>query len=236
MAVTYSVILTSLMRTPEHKKTVKECLRAVKDYTPWEETELIVSDDGSPMDMGFLRKEADIYIRRHKPLGCAWGWNQGIKVANGDYYIILSDDVIVSPGWIECMRGALDRFPRAMAAAPRVDNLPYTLAGPHEYRVWFPGSIFMLRKETVEKIGYFDTLFHPFNYEDVDYWTRIYKAGYTVARDYSVLVWHKEGQVIHNLSYSEQVNQANRERYLKKWGFDPIPILYGGDKFPWESS
>jgi GT2 family glycosyltransferase len=92
----------------------------------------------------------------------------------------------------------------------------------------------MLRKETLDIVGYFDEQFHPFNYEDVDYWTRIFESGHTIARDYSVQVRHDEGQVIHSFEDNGFVDAQNRQRYLEKWGFDPIPILYGTEKFPWE--
>jgi GT2 family glycosyltransferase len=132
------------------------------------------------------------------------------------------------------MEGALQQFPNAYASMPAVSNMP---AGtkPAEIRTWIPACCFMLKRECLNDVGYFDERFFPYNYEDVDYWTRVFKSGHTIAADYSVQVQHLEGQVIHSFEENSKVDQKNRERYLKKWGFDPIPILYNGTaKFPWE--
>lgn len=233
--VEYSVILTTLLRLPDHRKTVEECLDAVQKNTDFSKTELIVSDDGSPLDMTFLRDVANTYIRRDHAQGCAVGWNQGLRLAKGDYIVVLSDDVTVAPGWLECMRKALDLFPKAMVSAPSVHGMPNQGGEPKEMRRWFPGSCFMLRKEALEKIGYFDEQFAPFNYEDVDYWTRVWQKGYTTARCFDVEVGHKEGAVIHNIENNGDVDSANKEKYFNKWGFNPLPVFYDGSlNFPWE--
>lgn len=233
MGKTYSVILTSRIHREAHLDTVRTCIMNIRYFSDLDDVEFIVSDDASEFGADELREHADIYIRRKTPLGCAWGWNQGLKVANGEYLIVISDDVFVGEGWIKGMRDALDKFPRAMVSSLGLTNV-FDQKGIQESRVWFPGWIFMFRRETLDKVGYFDQQFMPFNYEDVDYWTRVYKAGYTTARNFDIKVQHKEGQVIHNVEGNGEIDKANRERYLKKWGFDPIPVLYGGGKFPWE--
>lgn len=233
--VEYSIILTTLLRIPDHRKMVEECLDSVMQHTDWKNTELIVSDDGSPLDTQFLRDKAHTYIRRDHAQGCAVGWNQGLRLAKGNYLIVLSDDVVVVPGWIECMRKALDLFPTAMASAPQVEHMPNQGGEPKIMRRWMPASCFMLRKEALDKVGYFDEQFHPFNYEDVDYWTRIWQKGYTTARCFDVEVKHREGAVIHNIENNGEINDKNKERYFDKWGFNPLPIFYDGNlNFPWE--
>lgn len=233
--VEYSIILTTLLRLPDHRKTVEECFNAVVEHTDWKQSELIVSDDASPLDVSFLRDAANTYIRRSHSGGCAVGWNQGLKLAKGNYLVVLSDDVTIVSGWLECMRKALDLFPKAMVSAPAVHGMPNQGGEPKEERRWFPGSCFMLRREALDKIGYFDEQFAPFNYEDVDYWTRVWQKGYTTARCFDVEVGHKEGAVIHNIDNNGEVDAANKERYFNKWGFNPLPVFYdGGLNFPWE--
>lgn len=228
----FSIILATYVKNPEHVEMTQKCIDLIKTYS--KDYELIIVDDCSPQDTTFLKESADVYIRHEGGnKGCAVGWNDGLRVATGKYLVVISDDVTVRAGWLECMKSALEKFPKSLASMPAVENMP---AGkePEENRVWVPASCFMLRRECLDIVGYFDEQFHPFNYEDVDYWTRISQSGHTIARDYSVQVGHKEGQVIHSIDGNDAIDKQNRSKYLKKWGFDPIPILYGGQLFPWE--
>lgn len=229
----YSIVLATLVRKPEHIEMVEKCITHIKTFS--KDYELIIVDDDSPLHNDYLKEQADVYIRHTGGnKGCAVGWNDGLKVAKGDYLVVISDDVFVSEGWLECMVNALTLFPNALASMPAVQGMPAGLQ-PEEVRTWIPASCFMLRKECLDIVGYFDEQFHPFNYEDVDYWTRVFESGHTIARDYSVQVQHLEGQVIHSIDNNSAVDLKNRERYLAKWGFDPIPILYHGtEKFPWD--
>jgi len=230
----YSIILATLIRKKRHIKMVEKCIEDIKYYS--KDYELIIVDDDSPLHNKYLKDQADVYIKHTGGnKGCAVGWNDGLKVAKGDYLVIISDDVYVKDGWLECMVNALELFPNALASMPAVEKMPAGIK-PEETRTWIPACVFMLKPETLKIVGYFDEQFHPFNYEDVDYWTRVFKSGHTIARDYSVQVRHDEGQVIHSFDNNGEVDSKNRERYLKKWGFDPIPVLYHGtSKFPWET-
>lgn len=229
----YSIILATLVRKKRHIRMVEKCIALIKAFSS--DYELIIVDDCSPMHSQYLKGQADVYIRHTDGnKGCAVGWNDGLKVAKGKYLVVISDDVFVTEGWLECMKNALTLFPNALASMPAVSHMPSGLQ-PEEIKVWIPACCFMLRPETLEIVGYFDEQFHPYNYEDVDYWTRIYQSKHTIARDYSVMVQHQEGQVIHSFDDNGAVDAQNRQRYLEKWGFDPIPILYHGTaKFPWE--
>ena len=223
-----------LFRKKRHKKTVIDCIESVKKHS--KDIEFIIIDDGSPLDPQFLEDAATTYIRHEKPMGIATSWNDGLSISRGRYKVVINDDIVAKEGWLECMVKALEDVTFALVSAPSVQHMAngVGVTESHENRVWFPGSCFMMTQKTLDEIGYFDEQFSLFNYEDVDYWTRVYKAGYVLARNYEVQIDHKEGQVIHNIEGSGAVNDRNREKYLKKWNFDPIPILYGTDKFPWE--
>jgi len=230
----YSIIMPCLFRRENHKKTVEECIESVKEHS--KDYEFIIVDDGSPLDTKFLKRSATTYIRHKVPMGIATSWNDGLKVSRGKYKVVINDDIVAKDGWLECMVEALDDVTDALVSAPAVQNMANGVGvrESHENRIWFPGSCFMFIDKTLKEVGYFDEQFSPFNYEDVDYWTRVYKAGYTLARNYEVMVDHKEGQVIHNMDDNKDVDSENKRKYISKWGFDPIPILYGHGKFPWE--
>ena len=229
----FSIILATLVRKKRHIKMVEKCIDHIKTFS--KDYELIIVDDDSKFHNEYLEEQADIYIRHTGGnKGCAVGWNDGLKKATGDYLVVISDDVFVTEGWLDCMVNALTLFPNSLASMPAVTHMR-SGTEPEEIRTWIPACVFMLKPETLDIVGYFDEQFHPYNYEDVDYWTRVFKSGHTISRDYSVQVKHEEGQVIHSFDDNGSVDKKNRERYIKKWGFDPIPILYHGtEDFPWE--
>lgn len=233
----YSVVVLTYPRKPEHLEMLDECMTAVKEHSG--EAQIILIDNHAPLDTSKYKGVVDKYVRMKSNEGCAGGWNKGLKLAKGNYIAVISDDVVVKPGYLEAMREAMDTIPSALVSAPGVEKLPNGMGffGIEENRVWFPGSCYMVTPQTLKKVGYFDTQFVPFNYEDVDYWTRVYKAGGKLVRNYSVEVEHKEGQVIHSIEGNGEIDSENRQKYLKKWGFDPSPIFYGHTYalFPWES-
>src|SRR5690349_20733680 len=86
-------------------KVIVECLKSVYAETKATEFELIVSDNGST-------DGSPEYIRQHFPkvrvienkanLAYAEGNNVGIRVAEGDYVLLLNPDTII-------LRGAFDK-------------------------------------------------------------------------------------------------------------------------------
>lgn len=225
----YSIIMPCLYRKKDHKPIVEECLAKIKEHST--DYELIIIDDGSPLDTTFLRKEADIYIRHKKPMGIAYGWNHGLKLARGKYLAVVNDDIFPVGGWLEAMVKGFETFPKALVSAPHVEHLPNDRE-LLEKKEWFPGMCFMLTQKTIKKIGYFDEQFTPFNYEDVDYWVRVLKSGGTLAQNHTLTVGHKMGHVIHYIDDNQNVDQTNKKKFIKKWGFDPIPSMYHGQELP----
>ena len=106
-------------------KVIGDCLRSVFEQTHRIAFEVIVSDNGS--SDGSIE-----YIRKHFPkvrivenganLGFAKGNNAGIKVALGDYVLILNPDTIIRDRALEKLVAFADGHPEAGAFGCRVLN------------------------------------------------------------------------------------------------------------------
>lgn len=234
----YSIIIPTLTQTEEHLEVLQECIKSVhensgdpKDY------EIILIDDGSTyqtwedFDAWDNFVSFDILVQHTKNKGIPCSWNDGIKIARGEYIAIINDDITVQEGWLDKLRQALEDEDENMVSAPGVEGKSVGSGIEEDYQ-WFPGYCFMLKRETIDKIGLFDEQFSPFNYEDTDYWTRVLKAGGKLVRNYSTTITHKEGHVLHTLKYDE-VSETNKQKYIAKHGFDPIPVFYQGQSHDW---
>jgi GT2 family glycosyltransferase len=210
-----SIIIPSYITRLEQIPIVKSSVSSVIKYS--DDYELILINDGGfyPED---LKNEADKYIQFKKNHGVAYAWNEGIKIARGEYIIIVNDDVEVSERWLDGLEKAL-QFPNAGVAAPGIygDNR----FGIREEKEWFPGFCFMLSRETINKIGLFDENFLPFNGEDIDYWMRLEEKNLTLIRNFDIKIKHYQGQTVHHLDYEKQSKIAI-EKFIKKWKVDPI--------------
>jgi GT2 family glycosyltransferase len=224
----YSIIIPVYCNKEDHIQVVKNTVDSIRANS--EDYELIIIDDYGEYNAAFAN--ADVLIQQEKNSGIAPAWNAGLKAAKGEFLVVVNDDITVQKGWLDKLRQALEFDDTYMVSAPGVEG-KINGTGIEENRFWFPGYCFMLTRKTLETIGYFDEQFTPFNYEDTDYWTRVFMAGGKLVRNYSATIQHLEGSVLHTLKY-EEVSENNKKKFIDKWGFDPIPVFYYGAPGPWE--
>lgn len=223
----FSVIILMFHRNEALVDMARDCVASVKNSG--KDQEIIIVDNGSTSKYNW-EDYCDTYIRFNKNMGISHGWNAGLKVARGKYLVIIGDDVIVHDGWLEAMKEAVEQ-PFAGMANPHVEHLPSGMGIVENYK-WPSGACFMLKRETVDKVGYFaEHLYFPAQYEDVDYWIRIYKAGLKIYTNFGLTVQHLEGQTDSAPDISKHFD-ANRERFLKEHDLDPIPIFFGNGMMP----
>jgi GT2 family glycosyltransferase len=209
-------------RTPALLEMGLECINSIPQRA---DQEIIVVDNGSTVRHDW---ECDTYIRLNKNFGISHGWNLGLKAARGKYLVIIGDDIIVRDGWLECMREAMD-MPDAGMANPRVEGLPGGMGIQENYR-WPSGACFMLTRNTIDKVGYFDEdRYFPAQFEDTDYWVRLMGKGLKIYTNFSKTIRHKEGQTDKAPDISVHF-EANKKRFIDRHGFDPIPYFYGTEE------
>ncbi|KKL15021.1 hypothetical protein LCGC14_2509800 [marine sediment metagenome] len=147
---------------------------SIKQYTdlPYE---IIIIDNGSTVELGGLKwdETVDQYVKNEENLGVAKAWNQGIKLAKGDYVAILNSDIQVFKHWAEDLIDALEHVDLAMATpmyaypygrAKKAQELrmEWIKKTPDQYLSTFNDfSCFMVRKEVFDKVGFFRFIFLP---------------------------------------------------------------------------
>ena len=223
----HSIIIPTLTKTDTHFMVLMEAIGSIQDNS--HDYELIIVDDGSPIDIGDVRFECDFYLRHKTNKGIAVSWNDGIRLAHGKYITIVNDDITVEKGWLDKLRVALEDDDDNWVAAPGVRGKENGTGIVQDFQ-WFPGYCFMVEKAFFDTYGLFDERFSPYNFEDTDMWTRVLKEGKKLVRNYSTTITHREGHVLHTLDY-DIINKQNHEKFIEKWGFDPIPVFYNNKPF-----
>ncbi len=178
-----------------------------------EECEFVIVDNASTQAVDDMISGADIYIRSSKNLGWGGGLNMGMKLASGEYFVFVNNDVTVKPGWAEQL---IDRF----MSKEKIGAISMNSKGG------FGGSFFAIRKTIYEKIGGFDEENFPLGHaQDCDYLYRLMYEGW----DDNVLLiegFEHYGrrtyeQIEFKTKYLQHPNFAKSD-FVKKWGFREV--------------
>lgn len=226
---------------------LQECLYAIKKYTtpPYE---VIVVDNGSTdgTEDICLREEV-LYVSVPNRLGFPAACNVGMRVASGNELLLLNNDVLVTPRWLDNMLACLYAEAGTGIVGPMTDyasgkqqvKLEYTDLFEAAERFNQPnpakwmtverivGLCFLFRRELLERIGYLDESFSPGHYEDDDYCYRARLAGYTLKIAGDVFVRH-HGSATFGKEEEARVRrliETNRQRFIDKWGVDPNSFI-----------
>lgn len=244
----------------------KKCLESIRRHTnlPYE---LVVVDNGSTDGTEQYLEEiktkwnskhcrAIKVIRHETNLGYAAGNNSGILASEGAYVVILNNDTVVTPGWLERLVRCADDDPRIGIVGPvsnnvsgsqQVESVDYdqtTLEGLEEFaKKWAAlhdrqikpitrvvGFCMLIKREVIETIGGFDPRFGIGNFEDDDFSIRAAIAGYysVVAQDCFIHHTGSRTFVGQKINH-DALMRKNWDLFKAKWGIPaelPLGIPY----------
>ncbi len=247
------------------EETTRPCLESIIKNTPAESYELIVVDNASADGTAeYLKNFAAQHANVRHQLndtnkGYAGGNNDGIKLAQGRYIVLLNNDTLVPAGWLDRLLRLFDEQPEVGLVGPvtnsagneqRIELAGLTernyeeIAGAYIERqkgMWFTTEklgffCVAMRRTLPEKIGYLDEKFGIGMFEDDDYCVRAKKAGLSLAVVEDCFVYHKGSVSFGKLAVeSYQALFAKNKAYFREkhgveWTLTDIAFSYW-DKF-----
>lgn len=224
----------------------RKCVDSLYRHTP-EPYELIFVDNASSDGtVDFLRTVPNSkLVVNSENLGFAGGNNQGLAIAEGEYVVLLNNDAIVTPGWLDHMLAAFDRDPSIGFVGPRsnyvagaqlLPEVPYTkledldafavqrasaYAGQGSPTLFIVGFCLALRRSVVERIGGLDTRFGSGNFEDNDYCLRAVRGGWAgwIADDVFVHHYGHRTFIGAGIDWTASMRK-NGHLFADKWGLE----------------
>ena len=87
------------------------------------DAEVIIADNGSTDDSITFLKEHYPTLRLillDRNYGFAGGYNRALEQVDADYFVLLNDDVEVTPGWVDAVEAEMERDPQVAIAQPKL--------------------------------------------------------------------------------------------------------------------
>lgn len=206
--------------------------RAIESLKQLSGMKLIVVDNDSTMGGGYLRSEAEIYIKNQKNLGYAPAMNQGLRLARTDLICFAENDILVTPNAFDVARHIFEK-------APTVGTVHFRMVGYAEpltcgKNVWLEGkerwctfAFFVIRKAALP-LSLINEGYLMANYEDWDFLHVVrhvnkWQTAYTNLACYA----HHDSYTQKKLAQRNDYAQKNREYFKFQWGAYPEEIWQG---------
>jgi GT2 family glycosyltransferase/SAM-dependent methyltransferase len=235
--------LTSIvMLTSNQLDYTRLCLASIRSRTD-EPYEVIVVDNGSTDGtVEYLRNMEGVrLIANAENRGFPAAVNQGIRVARGDYILLLNNDCIVTTGWLSRLLDAVNCAPEVGLAGPcsnRVSGEQQIPAGYDQLSdldgfAWewtkshagqrvatdrLVAFCLLIKRSVIDRVGLLDERFGLGNFEDDDFCRRALDAGFklVVAKDAFV---HHFGSITYRAMgiNFESLLRHNNRLFQEKW-------------------
>jgi len=181
-----------------------------------------------------------LYIKNPLNYGVSAGFNQGIKIAliqKSEFFLIVNNDIIFRKDSIDNLlkfaRNTNYGYVTSIDSRRcfKQDYLEFKLR--NEEWEGLCNSCFILKKSTVDKIGFYDENYFPAYMEDIDYIERMGQAGIERRSTFMSIIFHDEGSTgrKNNWKLTSECNSSaklyefayikGKEYFKKKWGFCP---------------
>ncbi len=236
---------------PVHNKLIHTlaCLRSIFNAGSRYSFEVLVADDASTdATQTTLAKLSSPHLKtfRSESAQGFLGNCNGVAVhAKGDWLVLLNNDTIVLPGWLDELIGTLDGNAGIGLVGAKLlypdgslqesggvvwrDANAWNIGRGLDPRMpqfsylrevdYCSGAVIALSRSLWERFEGFDQRYSPAYYEDTDLAFRIKEAGYQVVVQPLACVVHFEG-VSHGKEGSSGVKkhqEINRQTFLKRW-------------------
>ena len=192
-----------------------KCIQGIRKWTA-EPYELILIDNGSEPGLeSFLRHDRGLrLIRNRENRGFSRACNQGIRMARGDRYLLLNNDTVITPHWLENLCRSLESDSCTGLVGPLTNGVANPLQRleckaktveeieafglehnrPHPGR-WFQipflsGFCLLIAREVIQEVGLLEEGFGLALQEDYDLCLRARRAGFKTICAGDTFVYH----------------------------------------------
>ncbi|MBJ6363823.1 glycosyltransferase family 2 protein [Paenibacillus sp. GCM10012307] len=227
---------------------LKGAVAAIRNFTCQEETpyEIIIADDGSRDGTAeWCREEGLRFVSLPYNSGFPAACNKGMRMASGEYILLLNHDVTVTVNWLanlhralasECRIGMVGPVTNYASGRQQVEGSYTTMEEFQKLAVavnttdpdnWeetprLAGLCLLFTRSFYDHVGDLDERFSPGYYVDDDVCFRARKLGYKLLICRDALI-HHEGSVSfreHDQSHLQALLKRNRELFIEKWQVD----------------
>ncbi len=205
-----------------HLQDTLNCLKSLAECNDKARFEIIITDDGSTdsTQSVFSQCKNLNYIRNEDNLGFLAACNTAAETAIGEFIVLLNNDTVVLPGWLDALVDTFSEHPQAGLVGAKLVYPNGTLqeAGgivfkdgsafnfgrdedPNKPAVnylrevdYCSAACICVPKKIWQDLNGFDEFFSPAYYEDTDFAFRVREAGYQVFYQPLSEVIHFEGK------------------------------------------
>ncbi len=159
-------------------------------------------------------------------VGYVLGVNQGLKMASAPYVFLCNNDIIFYPKAVAEMIRISELDPRFGLVNPNSNEFGFgdyskskveSLSGSCRERCHISGFCALLKREVIEKVGFYDEAYSPGYFEEMDYSERAKRARFLCAVAEGAYVYHYGSRSF--LPKEKQEAWAkNRKLFVEKWG------------------
>ena len=239
------------------EEVTRPCVDSIYRNTRIDDFELVIVDnassDGTADYLCQIEKSyPNVKIQLNEiNKGYAGGNNDGLRLAQGKYLVLLNNDTLVPPGWLDSLLFLLETDNTIGMVGPVTNSagneqrieLPELNEGnfqdiaskytDQQKDIWFTTDklgffCVAMRSDLPRQLGYLDETFGIGMFEDDDYGMRVLANGYKLAVTEGCFVYHKGSVSFKKLSndHYRALFEKNRGIYFEKhhilWTYSDI--------------
>ncbi|HPZ08938.1 MAG TPA: glycosyltransferase [Candidatus Eremiobacteraeota bacterium] len=238
-----SIIILSYNSLEETTKPCLQSIYKVKTLIPFEV--IVVDNFSTDGTRDYLLSVCNKYnnfryILNDKNYGFSGGNNIGIRAAEGDYYILLNSDTIVTDYWLDKIDRFFEVHSEVGMAGPVSNSVGNEqciyVKGKTEEEIMKEGILWAekysdhffytsmigffcvaIRKEVIDSVGFLDESYGLGMFEDDDYCFRVIEKGYKLACLEDVFIYHKGSISFKKYDKLEELFHNNRKKFEDKF-------------------
>lgn len=207
----------------------RKCVESIEKNT-FSPYRIIAIDNASDTETASYLKELSeeskgvvVLIRNEENAGFPKAVNHGIAISNAPYLCILNNDTEVHEGWLSEMIKVGESNPAIGIINPSSNNLgqPKPLEGLSGKWIEMSSCIgfcMLIKREVIQKIGNFDEIYSPGNFEDTDFSRRAAKTGYKCVMAKASYVYHSQNTGFKKRKDWDEKFRRNLDIFNQRWG------------------
>ncbi len=199
MEIKVSALVVAYLLNDHLKQLTRECIDSLKGYD-----ELIIIDNGSPVEDDYLKEKADIYVHFKENKGLVKAINRGMFLSTSNHMVFISNDTrLIKGDLLELCK--LCEYHQVVS--PHIVNADGMISDEHH------GVVYAI--PLVDRKFILDEQFFIY-FADTDMFQRVDKVSTE-----EIEFFHHHNQTGKTTGERKTVYEEDHKKFIEKNGYDP---------------